>query len=60
MVSYLLLEIETESLVNERLQAKVLLPIKKFLNDNKINYKNFKIKKNSLNFDIDLNAITKI
>ena len=27
--SYLLLEIETESLVNERLQAKVL-PIKKF------------------------------
>ena len=56
--SYLLLEIETESLVNERLQAKVL-PIKKFLNDNKINYKNFKIKKNSLNFDIDLNALPK-
>ncbi len=56
--SYLLLEIETESLVNERLQSKVL-PIKKFLNDNKINYKNFKIKKNSLNFDIDLNALPK-
>ena len=45
--SYLLLEIDTEPLIKERIQSKVI-PFKKFLNENDIKYSNFKIEKNSL------------
>ena len=38
--SYLLLEIDTKPLVNQKLQSKVI-PIKKLLNKNKINFENF-------------------
>ena len=38
--SYLLLEIDTEPLINERLQSKVI-PIKKFLNKNSISKRIF-------------------
>ena len=38
--SYLLLEINSDSLVKEKIQSKVI-PIKKLLVDNKINYNNF-------------------
>ena len=57
--SYLLLEIDTEPLVNERTQGKVI-PIKKFLNENNIDYQNFKLDNNSIRFQInDPNKIKK-
>ena len=39
--SYLLLEINSDNLVKEKIQAKVI-PIKKLLKDNGINYSNYK------------------
>ena len=45
--SYLLLEINSDSLIQEKIQSKVI-PIKKLLKDNGINYDNFKINKNNL------------
>ena len=50
--SYLLLEINSDSLVEEKIQAKVI-PIKKLLKDNGIRYNNFKINKNSLSLILD-------
>ena len=50
--SYLLLEINSDSLVKEKIQSKVI-PIKKLLKDNNINYNNFKINENSLSLSID-------
>ena len=50
--SYLLLEINSESLVKEKIQSKVI-PIKKLLKDNEINYKNFKINEKILSLSID-------
>ena len=50
--SYLLLEINSDSLVKEKIQSKVI-PIKKLLKDNKINYNNFKINENSLSLSLD-------
>ena len=50
--SYLLLEIDTTSLIKERIQDKVI-PVKKFLNNNSFTYKNFKIEKNNISFDIN-------
>ena len=50
--SYLLLEINSDSLVKEKIQSKVI-PIKKLLKDNEINYNNFKINNNSLSLSID-------
>ena len=44
--SYLLLEINSDNLVEEKIQSKVI-PIKKLLKDNIINYSNFKIKEKS-------------
>ena len=38
--SYLLLEINSDSLVKEKIQSKVI-PIKKLLKENEIKYKNF-------------------
>ena len=54
--SYLLLEINSDSLVEEKIQSKVI-PIKKLLKENDINYKNFKINKNKLS--LNLNNIDK-
>ncbi len=50
--SYLLLEINTDTLVEEKIQSKVI-PVKKLLKENNINYSDFKIKKKSLSFKID-------
>ena len=50
--SYLLLEINSESLVQEKIQSKVI-PLKKLLNDNNLNYRDFKIKNNSLIFKLN-------
>ena len=50
--SYLLLEINSGSLVQEKIQSKVI-PIKKLLRDNGINFSNFKINDNNLSFSLD-------
>ena len=50
--SYLLLEINSDSLVEEKIQSKVI-PIKKLLKDNNLKYENFKIRDKSLTFFID-------
>ena len=50
--SYLLLEINSDSLVQEKIQSKVI-PIKKLLKDNEINYDNFKINDKNLSLTID-------
>ena len=50
--SYLLLEINSDSIVKEKIQSKVI-PIKKLLKDNEIKYNNFKINENNLSLSID-------
>ena len=50
--SYLLLEINSDGLVQEKIQSKVI-PIKKLLKDNGINYNNFKINKKTLSLSIN-------
>ncbi len=50
--SYLLLEIDTTSLIKERIQDKVI-PTKKFLNTNNFKFDNFKIEKNNIYFEIE-------
>ncbi len=50
--SYLLLEINSDNLIEEKIQSKVI-PIKKLLKDNGINYNNFKINKNKLSLNLD-------
>ena len=50
--SYLLLEINSDSLVEEKIQSKVI-PLKKLLKDNNINYSNFRIKDKTLSLSID-------
>ena len=49
--SYLLLEINSDSLIEEKIQSKVI-PVKKLLNTNEIIFSDFKIKDNALNFKI--------
>ncbi len=49
--SYLLLEINSDTLVQEKIQDKVI-PIKKMLKENNIKYSNFKINKQSLSLNI--------
>ncbi|MBL6857761.1 MAG: protein translocase subunit SecD [Pelagibacteraceae bacterium] len=49
--SYILLEIDTSPLVNQKLQSKVV-PIKKFLNENNILFQNFSISKENISFSI--------
>ena len=49
--SYLLLEIDTKPLLKERLQEKII-PLKKFLTNNKIEYSNFNIKDELISFDV--------
>tara|TARA_B100000700_G_scaffold295711_1_gene358864 strand:+ start:325 stop:1878 length:1554 start_codon:yes stop_codon:yes gene_type:complete len=49
--SYLLLEVDSSSIEKRRLQSKVV-PLKKKLNDNSIEFKDFVISKNNIKFDI--------
>ena len=57
--SYLLLEIDTEPLIKERLQEKII-PIKKFLNQNNLKYSNFVVSKNFIKFNLkNLNDVEK-
>ena len=50
--SYLLFEINSDSLVQEKIQSKVI-PIKKLLKDNAANFSNFKINENHLSLKLD-------
>ena len=50
--SYLLLEINSDSLIEEKIQSKVI-PIKKLLKDNGINYNDFKIINKNLFLTLD-------
>ena len=50
--SYLLLEINSDSLVKEKIQSKVI-PLKKLMNDNKIKFENFKINDKNLIFSVN-------
>ena len=50
--SYLLLEINSDSLVEEKMQSKVI-PLKKLLKENNLKYENFKIVEKKLSFKID-------
>ena len=49
--SYLLLEINSDPLVKEKIQSKVI-PLKKLLKDNNLNYSNFKIEDKYLSFSL--------
>ena len=50
--SYLLLEINSDSLIQEKIQSKII-PLKKLLKDNEINYDNFRINEKNLILSID-------
>ena len=50
--SYLLLEINSDNLVEEKIQSKVI-PLKRLLKDNGISYRDFKISKSSLSLTLD-------
>ena len=50
--SYILLEIDTQPLLNQKLQTKVI-PIKKLLNKNEINFKDFIISPDNISLTID-------
>ena len=50
--SYLLLEINSDNLVEEKIQSKVI-PIKKLLRKNNLNFTDFKINKKNLTFKIN-------
>ena len=50
--SYLLLEINSDLLVEEKIQSKVI-PIKKLLKENNIKFTNFEINNSSFNFKVD-------
>jgi protein-export membrane protein SecD len=50
--SYILLEIDTKPLINQKLQSKVI-PIKKLLKENKIDFKDFIISSDSISVIID-------
>jgi len=50
--SYILLEIDTTPLINQKLQSKVI-PIKKLLNKNKIIFKDFLISKKNISFSVN-------
>ena len=50
--SYLLLEINSDLLVEEKIQSKII-PIKKLLKENNIKFSDFKINNSSFNFKVD-------
>ena len=50
--SYLLLEIDSAPLIKEKIQSKVI-PLKKLLKENNLEYSNFKINSNYLSLNVD-------
>ncbi len=50
--SYLLLEINSNNLIEEKIQSKVI-PLKKLLNENNLNYRDFKIQNKKIYLKID-------
>ena len=50
--SYLLLEVDTKPLIKERIQNKVI-DIKKFLRQEKVDFKSFKIEDNLVSFEVN-------
>jgi len=50
--SYLLLEIDTKPLIQEKIQAKVI-PLKKFFKDNDLNFSNFQVNNDSIILNIE-------
>ena len=50
--SYLLLEINSNPLIKEKIQSKVI-PLKKLLKSNNLNYSNFKINEKNLSFSLN-------
>ena len=56
--SYLLLEIDTQPLVEDRIQDKVL-PLKKLLKKNNLSYSNFVIQKDKILFEMQSNNFKK-
>ncbi len=54
--SYLLLEINSDSLIEEKIQSKII-PIKKLLRENNLEYSNFNLKKKS--FTLKVNDLDK-
>ena len=56
--SYLLLEVDSEPLINQKLQNKLII-LRKELKKNKIKYKNLKINNNKISFNI-INNTSKI
>ena len=50
--SYLLLEIDSNPLIKEKIQSKVI-PLKKILKEKNLNYSNFKINEQNLTFFIE-------
>jgi preprotein translocase subunit SecD len=57
--SYILLEIDTTPLINQKLQSKVI-PIKKLLNDNKILFQDFLISKEKITFSVNQEKHSKL
>ena len=53
-----MLEIDSEPLIKERIQNKVI-PLKKLLKENTINYDNFSVTSKDINFAIDQNNVSK-
>ena len=49
--SYLLLEINSDPLIKEKIQSKVI-PLKKLLKDNSLNYSNFSIEEKKISFNL--------
>ncbi len=56
--SYLLLEVDSEPIVNQKLQQK-LIQLRQFLKKNKLRYKNLLLSNNIINFTIDNEDIEK-
>ena len=57
--SYILLEIDTSPLINQKLQSKVI-PIKKLLSENEISFQDFLISKENISFLINQEQQTKL
>ena len=57
--SYLLLEIDTKPLIKEKSQSK-LVPLKKFLKKNELNFSNFRVEEDFISFVSEKKDIEKI
>ena len=57
--SYLLLEIDTKPLIKEKIQSK-LVPLKKFLKKNELNFSNFEVEEDFISFAPEKKDIEKI